>query len=369
MDDYCFRKIKSTALVMIALAAVHIAISNPLGYYWNALQAELSGVQLTVSGVPAPGDQSQSMVIYLLMFGTIALLAFITSPRRTSIWWRLILIAPLSVYLFSAYTEYRKISPISEKFKDLYESLEYAIFVPYAAIAAATALYILFVIVLPAFRITQAMGWAVSVVAILAYLVSAVFIVYNHTMTILDGSFGQSEFYTYLIAFVLDVVSYFFMLSVLMTYCTIKREERWDVLEALAMQAEQEEDQAETRAIREPAEPVSPAAPAAQISERVIPDIEDLKEHEGTFTCDYGEYLVAPSEPATSTHASEKKDAPQSSSRQPGSESSDPADEGDRAAGGQEPRSGRRGKGGRHAAGRRDKSGQSSRSRKNTRKR
>jgi hypothetical protein len=300
MDDYCFRKIKSTALVMIALAAVHISISNPLGYYWNALQANLSGVDLTVSGVPEAGDQSQSIGIYLLMFGTIALLAFVTSPGRTSIWWRLILIAPLSVYVFSAYAEYQKISPVSEKFQDLYESLGYAIFVPYAAIAAITALYIAFVIALPAFRFTQAFGWVTSVVAILSYLVTAVFIVYNHTMTILDGAFGASEFYTYLAAFALDVVSYFFMLSVLMTYCTIKREERWDRLEALAMEAEMEEDAAMAHAAREPAAPSAHIGERVipDIGERVIPDIEELKEHEGTFAYGYEEYNGAEGPPA-----------------------------------------------------------------------
>jgi hypothetical protein len=287
MDDYCFRKIKSTALVMIALAALHIAMSRPLGYYWNALQAKLTGVDLTVTGVPNPGDSSQGTIIYVLMFGVIAFLAFVTSPKRTSIWWRLVLIAPLSVYLFSAYAEYDKISPIKEKFNDLYESLEYAIFVPYAAIAAATALYIVLIIVLPAFRVTQAFGWVTSVVAILSYLVTVVFIVYNHAMTILDGGFGEGEFYTYLVAFALDVVSYFFMLSVLMTYCTIKREERWDVLEALAMEAEREEDEAERTAIHEP------AAPSAHLGERVIPDIEDLKEHEGTFSYGYDGYRSA----------------------------------------------------------------------------
>jgi hypothetical protein len=284
MDDYSFRKIKTSALVMIALSALHIAMSRPLGSYWNALQAQLSGIDLSVSGVPESGDSAQGIIIYLLIFGAVALLAFITSPRRTSIWGRLILVAPLSVYLISAYTEYDKISPIKEKFKDLYESLEYAIFVPYAAIAAVTALYIILVIALPAFRVTQAFGWVTSVVAILSYLVSVVFIVYNHTMTILDGGFGESEFYTYLLAFALDVVSYFFMISVLMTYCTIKREERWDVLEALALAAEREEDEAEARAIREP------AAPSAHLSERVIPDIEELKEHEITSSYDFEEF-------------------------------------------------------------------------------
>jgi hypothetical protein len=238
MDDYCFRKIKSTALVMIAFAALYIAVSRPLGYYWNALQAELSGVELSVHGVPTPGDAGQSLIIYIMVFGAVALLAFITFPGRAGIVRRLILVAPLSVYLFSAYAEYGKISPIKEKFKDLYESIEYAVFVPYAAIAAVTALYILLVIVLPSMRVTQVFGWLTSVVSILSYLGSAVFIVYNHTMTILDGAFGESAFYTYLAAFALDVASYFIMLSVLMTYCTIKREERWDRLEQIAMERE-----------------------------------------------------------------------------------------------------------------------------------
>jgi hypothetical protein len=235
MDDYCFRRIKSVALVMIAIAAVHIALSQPIGYYWNALQARLSGVELTASGVPEAGDSMQGVTIYMLLFGSVALFAFITSPQRASLWRRLVLIAPLSVYSFSAYVEYKKLSPIEEKFDDIYESLNAAIFIPYAAIAAITALYLVFVIVLPALRVTQVVGWATSVVAILSYLGSALFIIYNHAMSIFGGQFGESEFYTYLVAFSLDVVSYFFMLSVLMTYCTIKREERWDRLESLVM--------------------------------------------------------------------------------------------------------------------------------------
>jgi hypothetical protein len=254
MDDYCFRKIKSTALVMIAVAAVHIAISLPMGYYWNTLQAGRTGVELTVAGVPEVGDSSKGILIYVLVFGAVALLAFITSPRFTSIWGRIVLAAPLVVYLICARYEYEKISPIKEKFKDIYDSLEYAIFVPFAAIAAFTALYLIFIIALPASRITQAIGWVVAVVAILSYLGSVIFIIYNHTMTILDGSFGESRFYTYLVVFALDVVSYFFMISVLMTYCTIKREERWDRLEAIALRAEKE---AEERAVRESAGPES----------------------------------------------------------------------------------------------------------------
>ncbi|MDR3224870.1 MAG: hypothetical protein LBT52_01070 [Clostridiales Family XIII bacterium] len=293
MDDYyCFRKIKSTALVMIALVAVHLALSFSLGYYWNAIQARLAGIELTISGVPNTGDSAQGVIIYLLLFGIIALLAFITSPRRTNIWWRLILIVPLTIYFFSAYVEYEKISPIKEKFKDLYESLEYAIFVPYAAIAAITALYIFLVIILPAFRITQAFGWVAAVVAVLSYLVTAVFIVYDHTMTILEGAFGESDFYTYLAVFALDVVSYFFLISVLMTYCTIKREERWDKLEALAMEAEAE---TETYDVEEEAiyENQSPAL-SAYLRERVIPDIEDLKEHEVLYVDGYETYRRAP---------------------------------------------------------------------------
>jgi hypothetical protein len=299
MDDYCFRKIKSSALVMIALAAVHIAISRPLGYYWNALQAELSGVELTVKGVPEASASGQGMVVSIFLFGTIAVLAFITSPRRTNIFYRLILLIPLSIYLYSAYAEYEKISPISEKFKDLYESLEYAIFVPYAALAAFTALYLIFVITLPAFRVTQAFGWVTSVMAILSYLASAVFIIYNHTMTILEGTFGEGEFYIYLVAFALDVTSYFFMLSVLMTYSMIKREERWDRLEALELAREAAaaaiEEEAEERAIYEPpapsAHPGERVIPAAEVlKERVIPDIEDMREHETSFFDDYERY-------------------------------------------------------------------------------
>ncbi|MDR1495718.1 MAG: hypothetical protein LBS67_02195 [Clostridiales Family XIII bacterium] len=284
-DDYCFRKIKSSALAMIALAAVHIAISQPLGYYWNALQADLSGVVLTVQGVPEAGDSTQGVFVYIALFGSIALLAFITSPRRTNFWYRLILLIPLFIYLFSLYTEYEKISPIQEKFKDIYESLEYAIFVPYAAIAAITAFYLILVIALPAFRVAQAFGWVAAVVAILSYLCSAVFIVYNHTMTILDGNFGEVEFYIYLVAFALDVVSYFFVLSVLMTYCTIKREERWDRLESLALKAEYEEEEDE-----EEEEIYEPPAPSVYLNERIIPDIEELKEHEVYVAEDYENY-------------------------------------------------------------------------------
>jgi hypothetical protein len=287
MDDYGFRKLKSSALVMIALAAVHIAISHPLGYYWNALQAKLSGIELTASGVPEAGDSALGTGIYILLFGSVAILAFVTSPYHTHIWRRLILIVPLSVYILSAYVEYEKISPIDEKFKDLYESFEYGIFVPYAAIAVVTAVYLALVITLPSLRVTQGFGWVVSVVAILSYLGSAVFIIYNHTMTILDGKFGESEFYMYLAAFALDVVSFFFMLSVLMTYCMIKREERWDRLESFAMEAELEAEEAESYARYEP------PAPSAHLNERVIPDIEDLKEHEVTLSEDYERFRYA----------------------------------------------------------------------------
>jgi hypothetical protein len=280
---------------MIAIMAVHIALSVPFGYYWNALQAKLSGINLTVQGVPEPGNSSQGVVIYLLLFGAVAALAFLTTPRRTSVWLRLVLIMPLSVYLFSAYVEYGKISPIGEKFKDLYESLEYAIFVPYAAIAGVTAVYMALVIAVPWFRGTQVFGWVTAVMAILSYLASAVFIVYNHTMTILEGAFGTSDFYTYLVVFALDVVSYFFMISVLMTYCTIKREERWDRLEALAMETEIEEMEADEQAAYKGRQP------AELLFERIIPDIEDLKEHEATYTGEYELYR----------QAAEKKPAPE----------------------------------------------------------
>ncbi|MDR2163864.1 MAG: hypothetical protein LBO70_08050 [Clostridiales Family XIII bacterium] len=287
MDDYCFRKIKSSALVMIALAAVHIAISYPLGYYWNALQAYLSGMELTASGVPEAGDSPLGTVIYLLVFGAVAALAFMNYPYRTNILRRLVLIVPLCIYLISIYVEYEKVSPIGEKFKDLYDSIEYAIFIPYAALAAITAIYLLLVIILPSLRITQGFGWVTAIIAVLSYLGSAIFIIYNHTITILNGKFGEGDFYMYLVAFALDVVSYFFMLSVLMTYCMIKREERWDRLESLEMEAELIEEETEIHEIYEP------PTVSTYLERRVIPDIEDLKEHEVPTAEDYDRYRRA----------------------------------------------------------------------------
>lgn len=300
MDDYyCFRKIKNTALVMIALVAVHIALSLPLDYYWNALQARLSGIELTVSGVSHSGEASQGIVVYLMVFGVCAALAFLTSPRGTGLLRRLMLVIPLLVFMYSAYGEYEKITPISEKFKDLYGSLEYAVFIPYLALAVFTAVYIVLVLAIPALRLTQAFGWVTCIVAILSYLAAMLSVIYRHGMTILEGSFGESDFYIYLVVFGLDVVSYFFMLSVYMTYCTIKREERWDMIEAMAMEEGIYDDEfyvdAEVDYIGDD-EPFEAAAfggrrsAAGYLRDRVIPDIEDLKEHEMPWLDEYDAY-------------------------------------------------------------------------------
>jgi hypothetical protein len=66
----------------------------------------------------------------------------------------------------------------------------------------------------------------------------------------------------------------------------IKREERWDRLEAIELAleraAEIEEEEAEERAFYEP------PAPSAYLGERVIPDIEDLREHEIPDVMEWG---------------------------------------------------------------------------------
>jgi hypothetical protein len=276
-DTYLFRKIKATAIVMSVLVVLQIMLGRPMGYYWNALQAKLSGLDVGVTSGADEGSM-QSIIVYIAIFGAIGALALLVSPGRKGYVLRLLFVPPIIVYIYNAWIEYNKVAPIKEKFEDLYSSVDYAIYLPYMTLALFMAVWLIVVAAIPQFRVTQVLGWVAVVIGILCYLVAGIFVIYEHGMAILDGSFGRNAFFMYLICFAFDVVSYFFLMSVVMTYCTIKREERWDALEAMEAEAMIEEDVAARRA-RVAWEP---------LPDRVIPDIEELKEHEIPYADAYG---------------------------------------------------------------------------------
>jgi hypothetical protein len=100
------------------------------------------------------------------------------------------------------------------------------IYIPFIIAYVCLTIYYCFVILQPGSLFTKGMGVFTTVISIGLYVASGVYAAYMHMMDVLDGSFGTWSFILYLVCFALDAATYFLMLSLLMTYSAMCRQER-----------------------------------------------------------------------------------------------------------------------------------------------
>jgi hypothetical protein len=230
-DRYLYRKILSSAIVMSLFATVVWIAGGMLGYYWNGFQAQISG--LSVSWLqPASNMQgfNGSTVFYLLLVVPVVAFAVIASQGkrgRLPSWpFQFLLIIPLFAYLCSAIFEVQILKPIGRAILDVDVALDYAVYAPFALLGFVVVLYLLLVMLLPSTLGTRIVGILTVLICGLCYIVYAAFIIYNHMMSMLGGSFTTVQFGIYMICFACDAVTFFFMMSVYMTFCNIRREDK-----------------------------------------------------------------------------------------------------------------------------------------------
>ncbi|MDR1953421.1 MAG: hypothetical protein LBQ21_02945 [Clostridiales Family XIII bacterium] len=223
MDErYLYRKNFISAIMMIVLAVIQLVLCSGLGYYWNALQGKLAGITMEDSS----GHPLGTLFVFILVFVPLVVFAFYGFLNGEKDWVKVFLGVPCLVYGLSAILEVQKILPIEEKFKDIYVTLDNAIYLPFAVAYVILVVYYFFVLRFPASSVTRGIGIITVVISIGLYAANGVYTAYMQLMDVLDGSFGAMSFLLYLVCFALDTATYFLMLSILMTYCTMRREAR-----------------------------------------------------------------------------------------------------------------------------------------------
>ncbi|MDR0817490.1 MAG: hypothetical protein LBN35_02490 [Clostridiales Family XIII bacterium] len=202
-----------------------------LGYYWNGFQARISGISISWQQTPTGAQGfNGSTAFYLMLVIPVVAVAIIASQGRRGLHAKLpfqvLLLITLIAYLFSAIYEVQLLKPIGRDLFDINVALDYAVYVPFAVSGFITAFYMLLVVLLPASLGTRIVGIFTVLISGVCYIVYAGFIIYDHMMYMLGGSFTTTQFGIYLVCFGCDAVTFYFMLSVLMTFCAIRREDR-----------------------------------------------------------------------------------------------------------------------------------------------
>ena len=229
-DRYLYRKILVSAIVMTLFLVIVWLVGEMLGYYWNAVQgmlAEVTAGQIRNNGTFNFGASSAIfciMILSLLVFAAIA--SRTHRGEKFSFPFQVILIIPLFIYLCSAIFETQKLKEVGSAIFDVDRGIDFVVYIPFAACGYLLTLYLLLVMFVPASIFTRLISYLCVIVGIILYSAYAAFIVYSQMMSVLGTSFSKMTSALYLACFASDVVAYFFMLSVLMTWCAIKREER-----------------------------------------------------------------------------------------------------------------------------------------------
>jgi hypothetical protein len=207
---------------MVVFAVIQLVLCSGLGYYWNALQGLLAGITVEDSS----GNVLGTAFVFILVFAPLAAFVFFGFLTGEQYWVKFLLVVPGLVYGISAILEIRKVTPFAEKFKDIYASLDNAIYIPFAVTYLILVVYYCLVLFLPEGRVTRVVGIATAVISIGLYAANGIYTAYLQTMDVFSGLFGAASFFLYLVCFALDAATYFLMLSILMTYCTMRREAR-----------------------------------------------------------------------------------------------------------------------------------------------
>ncbi|MDR1067935.1 MAG: DUF485 domain-containing protein [Clostridiales Family XIII bacterium] len=226
-SSYYFRKNLITGAVLFFFVIVLMILGSQLGYYQNAVQAQLSGVQNIQS---AGGDLqiSKNILANLLVFVPVIVLAVggaFNARLGKSRAFRFMLLAPIMIYGASVYLDWKEATPLSEKFENLYSAVDNIIYIPFIICFAVFVIYMIAVIVKPDSMATKVIGSITMVISICFYVIFGVYVIYLQAMSALDGSFGFKHFILYLICFGLDVASFFLMLSLIMSFSAMRRED------------------------------------------------------------------------------------------------------------------------------------------------
>jgi len=73
--------------------------------------------------------------------------------------------------------------------------------------------------------VAKVIGSITMVISICFYVVFGMYVIYLQALSALGGSFGFSHFVLYLVCFALDTTTFFLMLSLIMSFCAMGREE------------------------------------------------------------------------------------------------------------------------------------------------
>jgi hypothetical protein len=224
---YYYRKNTITAAFLAALLLVFIVLSVVLGYYWNAVQGLLSGID-SPTHIVERGSIFGNLLIVICVCVPMILLAMLGARYKKisdDPVWRLVLFFPFAVYVISLVINIVRVFPLSEAFADVYAVAENAVYIPTILAEIFMAAYLVLVIAQPA-------GLAARIVAVFAmifntiyFIANGVLIVFSQAMSLLGGEFGIQKFGFLLFTFALDIITYFLMMSLLMSFCAMKRED------------------------------------------------------------------------------------------------------------------------------------------------
>lgn len=207
---------------------VLMMLGSQLGYYQNSLQAEWSGIGSLQDAGNGNARVLQNVLVNLLMFIpviTMALGGAFNEKLGKNPLFRLLLLIPMIIYGCSFYLDFLQATPFSEKFSDMYTALDHIIFIPFLLCFIMLIIYMFCAILRPESMATKAIGTITMIVGICFYVVFGIYVIYLQAMNALGGSFGLSHFILYLVCFALDVTTFFLMLSLIMSFCSMRREE------------------------------------------------------------------------------------------------------------------------------------------------
>jgi hypothetical protein len=227
-SSYYFRKNLITGAVLMFCLIVLMVLGSKMGYYQNSVQAQLGGIKELASAGAGGISAVKNIIINLLIFVPVIIVAlggtYNVSLGRNP-FFRLLLLPTMAVYAIAIFLDFRQATPINEKFKDIYSSLDHAIFIPFILCFAMLVIYMVVVIIKIDNAAAKIFGSITMVVSTCFYVMFGIYVIYLQVLSALGGSFGMKHFILYLVCFALDVTTFFLMLSLLMSFCAMGREE------------------------------------------------------------------------------------------------------------------------------------------------
>ncbi|MDR3072519.1 MAG: hypothetical protein LBU41_03410 [Clostridiales Family XIII bacterium] len=224
MDDrYFWKKNLITSSTLIFLAIIQLILNIMTRYYWNPVQAKISGMS---DFVDAGGDANSFgyLLGFLLLFCPVIVLVFLTRGAGEKKQLRFVLIPTFGVYVVSAIMLVQKLRPFKAILQDPYDALDKFVFIPMFLQAFLMGVYLLCIIIKSDLLLAKIIAVITIVISILYFIADAAYLAYLHMMDTFSGDFGLITAALILACYVLDVATFFLMLSALMSYCAMQRE-------------------------------------------------------------------------------------------------------------------------------------------------